>query len=639
MAQYVKNEFIITLKDLSWQALFNLNTKVCHHLFLFKDGSDQEVNSDLHDLIRRLFSEINIGTPQGCQCRRLFIPKAYAHFNSSSNELLRKLSLEFGSFAPIYDIALAHGENSLKEATQLEDIEEVYNWLANDDEEMGPVRVQLEEGAHSLVHKNELKERASRRACTYRVSFKHDIPLQDIVRAALNLPAEELSKELNLANIARIEYNYLSRLNGYSWNEFLGEVPQHSGESGPVPGKEKTVLSIWDAFLNRVSNENVSGCTGSNIKMPDSDGPADIPAQLIGSRQDRPVQVPNNDGKQLVPALVAIIDSGINLVGTSSDDDLPSRILTSAQDKIISDKIPADIDERINGDREKLNYLDVVHYTLGTIGTGSRVVTDFYLEPAQDGTTRDNWPDDEIGHGNDIALIIANRAPKCEILPIRAFYKAKGSRGGIATVADICTAIDVAVAAGADVVNVSFTFDHNVQVLKDTMKHLSDSVCFISALGNSNNNKVSYPARYAGDEETENYVLGVGGARIIMASEDDNKVLIRGGNSNYGEAYGAYVVAPAYGIDAPAIKGEGTSYAAAFVSALAAQIIGIFKAAKVDWKPKLVFDIIRESARSDQFDNMFKKEWYGRGFINVREAKKLARKHVDEFRRNPLPVA
>ena len=327
-------------------------------------------------------------------------------------------------------------------------------------------------------------------------------------------------------------------------------------------------------------------------------------------------------------AVVAIIDSGIKISGDIEENALPSIIQDRVEPASLRGRLPDDIDTRFAGDEERKLFLDVVHYTLGAENTGGITNRTPELEPALDGEIRDNWPQDELGHGTDVAVIIGEwMAPECSILPIRAFYKAKGRVGGLATIADVCMAIDVAVLAGADVINMSFSVDYPVQMLRDCLVASSPipggkKPCFIAALGNHNNNRLSWPAAFATSSDPTippAPVLGVGGARYLEGDKFG-----RGGNTNYGSNYGNYVVAPAQDLETRYSNGEGTSYAAAFVSGLAALIISeLVEKDGSDWDRDDVYDIIRQSCRTNGFSMSNGHPWYNVGLINIPKALEL----------------
>ena len=283
-------------------------------------------------------------------------------------------------------------------------------------------------------------------------------------------------------------------------------------------------------------------------------------------------------------------------------------------------KLPEDINTRIGGHDESHIFLDVVRYDPELRNKKGKGRKNKRFEPIGDGTVADNWPDDEIGHGTDLArIIVSMMGEKGCFIPIRAFYKSRFAPGGVASLTDICAGIDVAILAKADVINMSFSIDEEVPQLKELIESTSTSgyhaPCFIVSLGNDNNNCIAWPAAYGSDPNFP--ILGVGGAKIVYG---DSK-LERGGNTNYGkEIYGDYVLGPARDVDVMSEGGEGTSYAAAFVSGLAARIISILKASGEDWSREDVYNIIRESCETTKINNADGTNWYGRGLINVKKA-------------------
>ncbi len=119
--------------------------------------------------------------------------------------------------------------------------------------------------------------------------------------------------------------------------------------------------------------------------------------------------------------------------------------------------------------------------------------------PGYDMVADDPHPQDEgsglaWGHGTHIAGIIAQIAPASKILPVRVLDT--NGRGNTFTLA---YAIEWAVNQGADVINLSLGTPYDSKILRETIAWAqTQGVSLVAAAGNSNSNKIQYPAGYPG---------------------------------------------------------------------------------------------------------------------------------------------
>jgi subtilisin family serine protease len=184
------------------------------------------------------------------------------------------------------------------------------------------------------------------------------------------------------------------------------------------------------------------------------------------------------------------------------------------------------------------------------------------LLPGRDFVNDDDSPDDDFGHGTQVATIAAastdNRtglagvAWRAKVLPVKVL-----DRQGRGTDADIAAGITWAVDHGADVINLSFGGPQPSQTLAAAVDHArSHNVVIVSAAGNAHAPSVDFPADLDG---------------VIAVSATD-----RLGNlawfSNYGP--GIDVAAPGIDVltgtyDGPYRRTEGTSFAAPIVAGIA----------------------------------------------------------------------
>lgn len=114
--------------------------------------------------------------------------------------------------------------------------------------------------------------------------------------------------------------------------------------------------------------------------------------------------------------------------------------------------------------------------------------------------------DENFGHGTHVAGVVLLAAPEAQILPMRVLDSE--GRGNVFTLVE---AINRAVAAGADIINLSLGIDFYSDLLEDTIEDaVEQNVLVVAAAGNANSDLPRYPAA---DED----VLGV-------ASVDANDV-------------------------------------------------------------------------------------------------------------------
>lgn len=216
------------------------------------------------------------------------------------------------------------------------------------------------------------------------------------------------------------------------------------------------------------------------------------------------------------------------------------------------------------------------------LGSGHYDYVDDDNDPSEQGNGIDDDGDGRVdeshGHGTHAAGLVALVAPDAEILVYRVL-DADGRGHPIV----IAQAIEDAVAAGADVINISFGMEGKPEsrVLRNAFKTArKNEVSIVAAVGNDSRKGHQYPAE---DKE----VLGVA-------------AMARGNNdladfSNYGKP--AIVAAPGEEIVSTLPGGEfgawsGTSMATPIVSGQ----VALVRSGSEEWKAKKVVEIVGKSA-------------------------------------------
>ncbi len=250
------------------------------------------------------------------------------------------------------------------------------------------------------------------------------------------------------------------------------------------------------------------------------------------------------------------------------------------------------IDEDGNGFADDVIGYDFVDQTLRNVG---------------DWTNRDAVPGDELGHGTNVAGVIAatanNRvgiaglAPGCRLLALRAF-----DAGGNGEDDDIAAAVVYAADRGARVINLSFGDYYASPLLHDAIRYAYlRGVTVVASSGNEGGSDPHYPSAFA-------EVIGVG-------ATDSSDFLAP--FTTYGTQLS--LSAPGSGVYTTALEGaykvvSGTSFSAPYVSAAAGLLLSLHP----NWSPDEVRSVLELSA-----DDRGRGGWdlnYGAGRLNARRA-------------------
>lgn len=242
--------------------------------------------------------------------------------------------------------------------------------------------------------------------------------------------------------------------------------------------------------------------------------------------------------------------------------------------------------------------------------------------------TRDNDPQDEVGHGTHVAGTIAaltNNATgvagvtwNCKLMPVKVLARmvrnSDGAVTGTGTGVDIAAGIRYAADHGAHIINMSLGGPNDTFVERDAVSYAVGKGCtVIAAMGNDDISSPSYPAAYPD-------VVAVG---AINQSEQ------RVSKANTGGAWGSNtgphidVVAPGISIRSTDWNNiysnkSGTSMATPHVSGVAALI----KSCNSSLTGTQIAQILRDTARAlkDNPSDPVPNNQYGYGLIDAKTA-------------------
>lgn len=172
--------------------------------------------------------------------------------------------------------------------------------------------------------------------------------------------------------------------------------------------------------------------------------------------------------------LVAVLDTGLayeNYLSYIASNEIAGQVWTN------SGEIADGIDNDLNG------FVDDIH--------------------GWDFVNSDNHPNDDHGHGTHIAgtiagltnnsIGVAGIAWHSTILPLKVL-----DAGGNGTTSTIASAINYAVQAGADIINLSLGGNNDDPILHQTIQAaISRGVVIVAATGNDGASQLNYPARYS----------------------------------------------------------------------------------------------------------------------------------------------
>jgi subtilisin family serine protease len=250
--------------------------------------------------------------------------------------------------------------------------------------------------------------------------------------------------------------------------------------------------------------------------------------------------------------------------------------------------------------------------------------------------TRDNNPQDEVGHGTHVAGIIAaltnnnvgvaGVASNCKILPVKVLARmvrnTDGAVTGTGTSVDIATGIRYAADNGAHIINLSLGGYGDEFVERDAVAYAVGKGCLVvAAMNNHDIGTPSYPAAYPD-------VVAVG---AINQSEQRCTIANTG---SWGSNYGPHIdlVAPGRAIrstvwDNAYDSYDGTSMAAPHVAGVAA----LLKSCKSSLSAVQIAQYLRNTARplKDNPSDPVPNDYYGYGLLDAAAAVKAVPYFLD----------
>jgi len=184
----------------------------------------------------------------------------------------------------------------------------------------------------------------------------------------------------------------------------------------------------------------------------------------------------------------------------------------------------------------------------------------------------DSDPEDILGHGTQVSSILLNIAPDLMLVPI----KVNQSMDTSFSTANAAEAIFYAVAAGVDIINMSFSTKYDSFAINTAVKYALDSgIIVVAAAGNSGAD-VEFPANMDGVIAVGSFDMS-GNPSWFSPVGDALDILGPGEN------------VCAKGIDGKASQVSGTSFSTPYIAGAAAVLMSMNKYLKPDTIKKILY--------------------------------------------------
>lgn len=223
------------------------------------------------------------------------------------------------------------------------------------------------------------------------------------------------------------------------------------------------------------------------------------------------------------------------------------------------------------------------------------------------------------GHGTTVASIVAQVAPNVTLLPLRVL-----GPDGSGDVADVVAAIDYAVDAGVQIINLSVGTHNSSAVDLAVQRATAQGVYVVASSGNTGDHKVTAPARYAVSTRQE--------GQLSLSVGSVNTSDLKSTFSTFGQKL--EVLAPGEGIVGAAPGGlteawSGTSMAAPVASGLIALVLGeLNSAGQARWSGQVAVALAETADSIDAVNAPALSGQLGRGRLN---AERFVQRILGEF--------
>jgi thermitase len=239
--------------------------------------------------------------------------------------------------------------------------------------------------------------------------------------------------------------------------------------------------------------------------------------------------------------IVAVLDTGVQAEHPS----LAGRLAAGGVDLVDGDSTPSDVADGIDEDGDGL-------------------------------------VDEALGHGTHVTGIVLAVAPDSRVLPVRVL-----TSDGIGFAFDVAEGVRYAVAAGADVVNLSLGSTADSELLREVLAEAAEQVTVVASAGNDATTQHRYPAAYADvvsvasvdDADQRSVFSNAGWVDVAAPGEDIVSTYPQDGFAAWD---GTSMAAPLVSGQAALLVAAGTEKAAASVRSTAVEVDPDLGAGRID---------------------------------------------------------